>query len=55
MALLHSVETMRLTARLGQIIAWLFVQRAMHAGELTLEEVRGAARGPRQILATMLR
>ncbi len=24
-------------------MAWLFVQRAMNAGELTLEEVRGAA------------
>ncbi len=43
MALLHSMETMRLTARLGQIMAWLLVQRAMHAGELTVEEVRSAA------------
>jgi regulator of CtrA degradation len=28
-------ETMRLTARLTQIMAWLLAQRAVHAGELT--------------------
>jgi regulator of CtrA degradation len=28
-------ETMRMTARLTQIMAWLLVQRAVHEGELT--------------------
>ncbi len=28
-------ETMRLTARLTQIMAWLLAQRAVHAGEMT--------------------
>lgn len=28
-------ETMRLTARLTQIMAWLLAQRAVHAGEIT--------------------
>ena len=31
-------ETMRLTARLTQIMAWLLAQRAVHAGELSQEE-----------------
>jgi regulator of CtrA degradation len=31
-------ETMRLTARLTQIMAWLLAQRAVHAGEITQEE-----------------
>jgi regulator of CtrA degradation len=31
-------ETMRLTARLTQIMAWLLAQRAVHAGELTLHD-----------------
>ncbi len=35
-----SVETMRLTARLTNMMAWLLVQRAVHQGELTREEVR---------------
>ncbi len=30
-----SCETMRLTARLTQIMAWLLVQKAVHAGELS--------------------
>lgn len=31
-------ETMRLTARLTQIMAWLLAQRAVHAGEMTCNE-----------------
>lgn len=31
-------ETMRLTARLTHVMAWLLAQRAVHAGEITLEE-----------------
>jgi regulator of CtrA degradation len=41
--LLLCCETMRLTARLTHIMAWLLAQRAVHAGEITLEE---AAREP---------
>ena len=35
-----SVEIMRLTSRLTNMMAWLLVQRAVHQGELTREEVR---------------
>ena len=35
-----SVETMRLTSRLANMMAWLLVQRAVHQGELTREEFR---------------
>ena len=35
-----SCESMRLTARLTQVVAWLLVQKAVHAGELTREEAR---------------
>ncbi len=35
-----SVETMRLTSRLTNMMAWLLVQRAVHQGELTREEFR---------------
>ena len=38
-----SREAMRVTARLTQIMAWLFAQRAVFVGELTLAE---AAREP---------
>ncbi len=31
-------ETMRLTARLTHVVAWLLAQRAVHAGEITLED-----------------
>jgi regulator of CtrA degradation len=31
-------ETMRLTARLTEIMAWLLAQRAVHAGEISQEE-----------------
>ena len=33
-----SCEAMRLTARLTQVVAWLLVQKAVHAGELTREQ-----------------
>ena len=33
-----SCESMRLTARLTQVVAWLLVQKAVHAGELTREQ-----------------
>jgi len=34
-------ETMRLTARLTEVMAWLLAQRAVHAGEITQEEALG--------------
>jgi regulator of CtrA degradation len=34
-----SCETMRLTARLTQIMAWLLGQKAVHAGEMTMEQL----------------
>jgi regulator of CtrA degradation len=37
-SLLCSVESLRLTARLSQILAWLLFQRAVHAGELPPEQ-----------------
>jgi len=36
--MVHCCETMRLTARLTHVMAWLLAQRAVHAGEITLEE-----------------
>ncbi len=33
-----SCETMRMTARLTQVIAWLLVQKAVHAGDISREE-----------------
>lgn len=36
--LISSMETMRLVARLTQVLAWLLTHRAVHAGELTLWE-----------------
>lgn len=38
MQLVVSCETMRLTARLAQITAWLLMQRAVFAGEVTPSE-----------------
>ncbi|MGE5146513.1 MAG: DUF1465 family protein [Candidatus Eiseniibacteriota bacterium] len=32
-------ETMRITTRLTQIMAWLLAQKAVHAGELTARQV----------------
>ena len=37
---LLSSETFRLTTRLTEVMAWLLLQRARHAGEMTAEEVR---------------
>jgi regulator of CtrA degradation len=34
-----SCETLRVTARLSQVMAWLLAQKAVHAGELSVEEV----------------
>ena len=39
-ALAFAHETLRLTARLTQIMAWLMAQRAAHGGEMELEELR---------------
>jgi regulator of CtrA degradation len=36
-------ETMRVTARLTQIMAWLLAQKAVHAGELTPRQAAGEA------------
>lgn len=35
--LLVSQETMRITCRMTQVMAWLFCQRAMHDGEISRE------------------
>ncbi len=37
-SLLRSLESLRLTTRLTQIMAWLLLQRAVHAGELSPDE-----------------
>jgi len=36
----YSLETMRLTSRLTNMMTWLLVQRAVHRGDLTTEEMR---------------
>jgi len=36
-----SYESLRVTSRLTQVMAWLLSQKAVHAGELTLEQVAG--------------
>lgn len=33
-----SCESMRMTARMTQVVAWLLIQRAVHAGDLTREQ-----------------
>lgn len=33
-----SCESMRMTARMTQVIAWLLVQKAVHAGDLSRDE-----------------
>ncbi len=38
--LARDCETLRLTTRLAQVMAWLLAQRALHAGEISLEEAR---------------
>jgi len=40
LALDYSRESMRLTTRLTQVMAWLLLQRAVHAGEISPEEAR---------------
>lgn len=40
--LVASCESMRLTARVTQVVAWLLVQKAVHAGEITREQAVGA-------------
>lgn len=42
-ALAFAHETLRLTVRLTQSMAWLLAQRAAHAGEISREELREAA------------
>ena len=37
--LLTSIEAFRVTTRLAQVMVWLLAQKAVHAGELTLEDV----------------
>lgn len=37
--LIHARESMRLTARLTQVMAWLFYQKAVHAGEIDRAEL----------------
>ena len=34
-----SYESLRVTSRLTQVMAWLLAQKAVHAGELTVEQV----------------
>lgn len=38
--LVYAHETLRLTARLSQVVAWVPAQRAIHAGEIAPNEVR---------------
>ncbi len=42
-SLAHSLETTRLTTRLTHIMAWLLVQRAVDAGEISRQEAREEA------------
>lgn len=34
-----SYETLRVTSRLTQVMAWLLAQKAVHAGELTMDQL----------------
>ncbi len=36
-----SYESLRVTSRLTQVMAWVMAQKACHAGELTLEQAAG--------------
>lgn len=36
-----SYESMRVTSRLTQVMAWLLAQKAVHAGEITREQAAG--------------
>lgn len=40
LGLVHSQESLRVTARVTHIMAWLMAQRAVHAGEISREESR---------------
>ena len=46
-------ETMRLTARLTQIMAWLLAQRAVHAGEMSQDEALGNHRALAELAICM--
>ncbi len=35
-------ETMRVTTRLGQVMAWLLAQKAVHAGEMSRQDMTAA-------------
>lgn len=37
--LTYDCETLRLTTRLTQVMAWLFMQRAVHEGEISFEDL----------------
>src|SRR3546814_16267279 len=38
--MLASCEAMRIASQLTQVMAWLLVQKAVHAGEMTREDAR---------------
>jgi regulator of CtrA degradation len=40
-ALLYAGESMRVTTRLMQAASWLLVQRAVHEGEMSVEDAKG--------------
>jgi len=40
-AMLYAGESMRVTTRLMQAASWLLVQRAVHEGEMSVEDARG--------------
>ncbi|MFQ5958824.1 MAG: DUF1465 family protein [Alphaproteobacteria bacterium] len=42
--LVNAQEALRITARLGHVMAWLLIQRAVHAGEMTREDSRHESR-----------
>ena len=39
--LVYAHETLRLTTRLPQVMAWVLAQRAIHAGEISADGARG--------------
>jgi regulator of CtrA degradation len=41
--LVHTMETLRLTTRLTQIMAWLILQRALHSGEIAMDDILAPA------------
>src|SRR5271166_2189519 len=41
--LAYSAESSRITARLTNLMAWLLMQRAVHQGEITIDEARREA------------